>query len=122
MGCASMLAGVADHDYSRTQTTVALSSGDGELYMLSSCTTETMGVLQFLRRVRRQDSQLRYYGLHCREVHGLSTRRGSSHQAHPATPLYTNGLIAAGVVRLRNAPTKGNLADLHTKFFSVDRL
>lgn len=48
-GCTITVRGVAVHHYSRTETTVALSSGEAELYGLSTGTTEIMGVLQFLR-------------------------------------------------------------------------
>lgn len=41
--------GVAVHHYSRTQATVALSSGGTELHGLSSGMTETIGLLQFHR-------------------------------------------------------------------------
>lgn len=36
--------------------------------------------------------------------------------------LFLQDLVAAGVVRLRNVPTKGNLADLRTKFLPLVRL
>lgn len=47
-GCTITVRGPPIHHYSHTQSTVALSAGEAELYGLSSRTTKTMSVLQCL--------------------------------------------------------------------------
>ena len=51
-GAVITLRGTAVHHYSRTQGTVATSSGEAELYALASGTLETAGIANFLRESR----------------------------------------------------------------------
>lgn len=115
-GCMITVARVAVYRYSRTQTTVALSSSEPEPQALSSGTTETMGVLQFLR-VRRQGGWLceHGWGLRCSEAHSFATRSGSRYETHPtALPLPSKTWwlqVSSGHARLIR--TKNHLAGLH---------
>lgn len=55
-------------------------------------------------------------------MYGISTSHESSREAHSTTLLYIQDLVVAGVVRLRTAPRKDNVADLQMKVLPVFRL
>ena len=48
-GCVCVLLGCAIHHYSRTQSTIATSSGEAELYAIGSGVSEGLGLLNFLQ-------------------------------------------------------------------------
>lgn len=120
-GCTITVASVAIHHYSRTQTTVALSSV--ELYGLSSCTTWTMGVLQLLQECYVKTSA--YVSMVADSTTGksIASRLGLSGATKHIQLrfLYVQHLVSSSVVRLRKEPTKDKLADLHTKYLSLGR-
>lgn len=123
-GCTITASGVTVHHYSRAQTTVASSSGEAELYALSSGTTETMGVLQFLRECCLNTSHHVTMSTDSTAGKSMASRVGVSKATKhiQLRYLYIQDLVAAGAARLGNVVTKRNLADLHAKFLAVDRM
>lgn len=93
--CTITVRGVPIHHYARTQSTAALSSGNAELYGLSSGTTQTMGVSSCRSATSCRDQRIRHYvhGLHSRKATGVETRCEPRQEARPATMPVHPGLV-----------------------------
>lgn len=107
-GCTITVAGVAINHYSITQATVALSSGEAELYALSSGTTETIGVLQFLRECEVKTDNYVTLTTDSTASKSMASRLGVSRATKHIQLrfLYSQDLVSTGVVRLRKVDTK----------------
>lgn len=84
-------------------------------------TTETIGVLQFLRECIVKTDSCVTVATDSIAGKSMASRVGVSRASTHILLryFYVQGLGATGVVRLREVNTKLNLADLHTKYWSV---
>ena len=102
---------------SRTQESIALSSGEAELYAVGSTTAEGLFVCNFLKEVGlAEKTQLVCY-TDSTAGKSLATRFGTSKRTrHIDTRLlYMQELVERGLLRLRKVPGTENVADLGTK-------
>lgn len=123
-GCAFTLRGIPIHHSSRTQTTVALSSGEAELCGLSSGTIKAMEVLQSLRVCNFKTNGCVTMATDSTAGKSMASRLGVSRstkhiQLHC---LYVQDVGGTGVFRNRSVLAKDNFVDLHTKCLPVGRL
>ena len=109
---------------SRTQATVALSSGEAELYAIGQGINEALYVksiileAEFARKVR--------ITVHTDSTAGksIASRFGTGKRTKHVELryLYMQNLIDAGVLRVCKIGTKDNCADLLTKYVSTETL
>lgn len=112
------------HHVSRTKSTVARSSREAKLHGLSFGTTETMGVLQFLRECKAKTNGYVNMCTDATAGKSMASRLGVGRATKHALlrQLYAQDLVSTGVARWRNVPTKDNLLDLQTKGLPLERL
>lgn len=122
--CSVTARGNCIHHYSRTQSTVALSSGEAELHAIGPGTTETMRVVQFPKGC---DIKVRSYATIATD-NTAGKSMASRICVSRATKyiqlrlLYIQDLVAQGIVRLEKVDTKGHIADLDTLYLAVDQV
>lgn len=123
-GVAVLLNGSVIHHYSRTQSTIAHSSAEAELYALCSATMEGIATLQFLRESCLPTQH--YIDVFTDSTAGktICSRFGTTRQTKHIDLrfLYIQDLVRLASVRLHKVSTEQNYADLCTKFLDATRL
>ena len=115
---------LGDHvvkSWSSTQTVVALSTGEAELYALNKTAAQSLG-LQSLLRDLGVELDVR---LHTDATTGraIATRRGLGKVRHIAVnELWLQEQVAKNSVSIMKIKNKFNLADLLTKYFSLNEI
>ena len=102
---------------SRTQESIALSSGEAELYSVGSATAEGFFVCNFLKEVKLVGKTILTCSADSTAGKSLASRFGTSKRTrHIDTRLlYMQELVDRGLLRLKKVPGVENLADLGTK-------
>ena len=104
--------------FSRTQATIALSSGEAELKAIVTTASEALGCR----------SMLEDFGIHSNlrmmsdatAAIGLAKRQGLGKVRHIASAdLWLQGIVRGGTLELGKIPGKDNPADINTK--AIDR-
>jgi hypothetical protein len=123
-GCALFILGVNVCGISRTQQTIALSSGEAELYAIGLGVSESLFVRTLLLESKlcskcsitvHTDSTA---GKSMASRHGLSRKTKHVQLRY----LYVQELILSGQVKLKKVPGINNPSDLFTKYVSKDTL
>ena len=115
---------LGDHvvkSWSSTQTVVALSTGEAELYALNKTAAQSLG-LQSLLRDLGVELDVR---LHTDATTGraIATRRGLGKVRHIAVnELWLQEQVAKNSVSIMKIKNKFNLADLLTKYLSLNEI
>lgn len=107
--CSFTVRGTPSHHWSRTQTRLALSSGEAKLYGLSYGTTEQMGVLHFSKDCNVKANSY------------PAMAEGHEHTSNNAICTFRIWFLQVLFDR-EKVPMKDTLADLHTNFLPVERL
>lgn len=105
--------------WSSTQTVIALSTGEAELYALNKAAAQALG-LQSLLRDLGIELDIR---IHTDATTGraIATRRGLGKVRHIAVnELWMQEKVANGMMSIHKIKNKFNLADLLTKYLSKD--
>ena len=109
---------------SRTQGTVALSSGEAELYAIGQGTSETLFVKNLLMEAKLVKKI--NITIHTDSTAGksMATRFGASKKTKHVELrfLYMQDLVARGIIKLKKVGTKSNCTDPLTKNLSGDIL
>ena len=113
--------GHAIKSWASTQQTIALSSGEAELYALTKATSQSMGILQMLKD----------FGIECdAEVYsdstaaiGIVSRHGLGRTRHIKVQyLWLQEKILSREVEVKKVDGKEHIADLFTKYLKRDDL
>ena len=109
---------------SRTQGTIALSSGEAELYAIGQGTSEALFVKNLITEAKLAKSV--NITVHTDPIAGksMATRFGTSKKTKHVELrfLYVQELVAKGILRLRKIGIKVNCADVLTKYLSSAHL
>ena len=121
-GVAILLCGSTVSYHSRTQTSVALSSAEAELYAIGSAAVEALAVQQLLQEAAMaRDVKIRLL-TDSTSAKSMACRYGQSKLSkHIALRhLFVQDLIKNGTCTIGYVNTRENLADLFTKHLSAD--
>ena len=100
--------------WSRTQTTVALSSGEAEYYSLASAVAEAIGVQSLLKDFGLK-SKIKVE-LDSSAAKSMASRVGIGRTRHLEVKyLWVQQLVRAGTVRLKKIQGANNVSDILTK-------
>eukprot|EP00438_Fugacium_kawagutii_P003018 Skav203149 [mRNA] locus=scaffold626:61922:63415:+ [translate_table: standard] len=109
---------------SRTQGTIALSSGEAELYSIGQGTSEALFVRNLLLEAKLTKAV--NITVHTDSTAGksMATRFGTSKKTKHVELrfLYVQELVAKGTIRLKKVNTKFNCADVLTKYLGSELL
>ena len=109
---------------SRTQGTIALSSGEAELYAIGQGTSEALFVKNLIIEAKMAKSV--NITVHTDSTAGksMATRFGTSKKTKHVELrfLYVQELVAKGILKLKKIGTKDNCADVLTKYLSSELL
>ena len=109
---------------SRTQGTIALSSGEAELYAIGQGTSEALYIRNLIAEARLAKSV--NITVHTDSAAGKSvaTRFGTSKKTKHVELrfLYVQELVGKGLIKLRKIGTKDNCADVLTKYLGTELL
>ena len=111
--------GDAIKSWASTQQTIALSSGEAELYALTKATSQSMGILQMLRDFGIEgDAQV--YSDSTAAI-GIVSRHGLGRTRHIKVQyLWIQEKILNGEVDVKKVDGKENIADLFNKYLKRD--
>ena len=106
---------------SRTQETIALSSGEAELYAIGSTTAEGLFVCNLLREIGLCQKTILVCYTDSTTGKSLATRYGASKRTRHVDVrlLYMQELVQRGLLSLRKVAGPYNIADLGTKYLSA---
>ena len=116
-GCVIELLGCAVHAYSRTQGTIATSSGEAELYAIGSGVSEGLGVMSFLQESQLLSKVSMLIMTDSTSAKAIATRMGVSKLTRhiQLRHLYMQDLVANNIIKIKKVGTKSNAADILTK-------
>ena len=107
--------------YSRNQKTVALSSGEAELYAIVSGTSEALGIQSIIRDFGRDG----YVVVNTDSIAaiGITKRSGNGRIRHLQTQfLWIQELVVGGRISIYKVPGNVNPADLMTKYLGGESI
>ena len=109
---------------SRTQGTIALSSGEAELYAIGHGTSEALYIRNLITEAKLAKSININIHTDCMAGRSMATRFGTSKKTkHVALRLlYVQELVGKGLIKLRKIRTKDNCADVLTKYLGTELL
>ena len=109
---------------SRTQESIALSSGEAELYAVGSATAEGLFVCNFLMEVQLAMKVMLTVFTDSTAGKSLASRFGTSKKTrHIDTRLlYMQELVTRGQLRLKKVLGTENLADMGTKYLNSESI
>ena len=109
--------GSALHGYARTQSTLATSSGEAELYAIGSGASEALGVAQFLQESRLALTTSITIETDSTAAKSIATRQGTSKLTKHIQLrfLYIQDLVKNSILRIVKVHTSVNPADAMTK-------
>ena len=109
---------------SRTQGTIALSSGEAELYAIGQGTSEALYIRNLITEAKLAKSI--NINIHTDSTAGksMATRFGTSKKTKHVELrfLYVQELVGKGLIKLRKIGTKDNCADVLTKYLGTELL
>ena len=116
-GGVAVLLGCCIHHYSRTQSTIATSSGEAELYAIGTGTAEGLGILNFLTEACLVNKLTLTCLTDSTSAKAMATRYGMSKQTKhiQLRHLYVQDLVQGGLLKVKKVGTLENLADVLTK-------
>ena len=110
------------YSFSRTQKTVALSSGEAEYYASASSASDAVLVKEVVEFLSQKKAQLHLF-LDSSAARGVIARRGVGRIKHiQIRTLFLQDLHKQGKLTVRPVGTKENTADLGTKPLSGNRI
>ena len=121
-GVVVTLLGSTVYTCSRTQATVALSSGEAELYAIGLGVQEALFIKQLLLEAKLAKTCAVTCHTDSTAGKSMATRFGLGKKAKhiELRYLYMQDLIAAGQLKLKKVDTKANVSDLLTKYLSAE--
>ena len=109
---------------SRTQGTIALSSGEAELYAIGQGTSEALYIRNLITEAKLAKSI--NINIHTNRTAGksMATRFGTSKKTKQVELrfLYVQEMVGEGLTKLRKAGTKDNRADVVSKYLGTELL
>ena len=100
--------------WSRAQHTIALSSGEAELYAATKGGSEGLGIVNLLMDMGETRKQLEL-NIDASATKGAITRKGAGRMKHVETQyLWIQQATADGRIRCRKIPRETNVADMMT--------
>jgi hypothetical protein len=117
LGCVVLFA-------SRTQETIALSSGEAELYAVGSGVAEGLFACNFLKEVKLTMKTMLTCYTDSTAGKSLATRFGASKKTRhiDTRKLYMQELVTRGLLRLCKVLGTENMADLGTKYLTAENI
>ena len=102
------------HHWSKTQQTVALSSGEAEMNASVKAISEGIGVTELLKEIGIKDVRMTVY-TDSSACKGMILRRGSGKVKHLTTKqLWVQGAVRAHEIDIQEIPREANIADMLT--------
>ena len=102
------------HHWSKTQQTVALSSGEAEMNASVKAISEGIGVTELLKEIGIKDVRMTVY-TDSSACKGTILRRGSGKVKHLTTKqLWVQGAVRAHEIDIQKIPREANIADMLT--------
>ena len=120
-GCVIELLGCAIHAFSRTQGTIATSSGEAELYAIGSGVSEGLGIVNLLEEAELLPKVVMTILTDSTSAKAIATRMGVTKLTRHIQLrfLYMQDLVANGVLKVKKIDTKLNPADIMTKYVNT---
>ena len=107
--------------WSKDQNTIALSSGEAELFAANKAAREGLGFKTMLSELGIQSEVT--IEIDASAAQGMMQRRGIGQLRHlEVQQLWTQNALSKGVFKLRKIPNSTNTADLGTKPLSRDEI
>ena len=116
-GCVITLLGCPIHSFSRTQGTIATSSGEAELYAIGSGVSEGLGIMNLLQESKLRTKVAMTVQTDSTSAKAIATRIGVTKLTKHIQLrfLYMQDLVANNIVKIKKVGTKENPADISTK-------
>ena len=116
-GCVISLFGCPIHSFSRTQGTIATSSGEAELYAIGSGVSEGLGIMNLLQESKLRTKVAMTVMTDSTSAKAMATRIGVTKLTKHIQLrfLYMQDLVANNIVKIKKVGTKENPADVLTK-------
>ena len=123
-GFVIQVAGNTVHFGARTQSVVALSSAESELYAIGTGATEALHVKNFLQEAASNMTVTARIHTDSTSGKSIATRIGSSKKAKhiELKHLFVQQLVHNGIISIHKVGTLDNLADIFTKYIGADTL
>ena len=118
------LLGCTIHCYSRTQGSIATSSGEAELYAIGSGVAEALGIMNYLQESNLMQKVTIIIHTDSTAAKTIATRIGTTKLTKHIhlRYLYVQDLVATNIIKINKCNTKCNYSDVLTKIVPTTTL